>query len=75
MEQKKIHAGNMTAIKGLLEKGIKLTVMSCFEAVSTYELKHYVYLLKKHYSMNILSSWVTGNDGKRFKEYWLKKSK
>lgn len=61
-----------TQIRRAFEQGKTLTVLTALEAFSTYELKRYVYLLKKA-GMNIVDRWKKNdNTNKHYKEYWLK---
>jgi hypothetical protein len=62
---------NLTKIRSLFEAGEKLTVITCYKKVSTFELKHYVMLLRKA-GMAITDKWAS-NDRKRWKVYWLAK--
>lgn len=58
-----------TQIKQAFERGEKLTVIKALQKYSTYELKHYVMLLRKT-GMQITDEWKS-NDRKRWKVYWL----
>lgn len=60
---------NLAKIRSLFERGEKLTVITAYKKVSTFELKHYVMLLRKQ-GMAITDEWRS-NDRKRWKVYWL----
>lgn len=56
-------------IKAAFEEGERLTVRSTYRSYGTFELKHYVMLLRKA-GMQIVDEWKS-NDRKRWKVYWL----
>lgn len=60
---------NLQKIKSLFENGEKLTVITAYKKCNTFELKHYVMLLRKA-GMAITGEWRS-NDRKRWKVYWL----
>ncbi len=62
-------ATNLARIKELFEAGEKLTVITTYKKVSTFELKHYVMILRKA-GLQIVDEWKS-NDRKRWKVYWL----
>lgn len=62
---------NLSKIKVLFEKGEKLTVITAYKKVGTFELKHYVCKLRSE-GMRITDEWRE-NNRKRWKVYWLSK--
>lgn len=72
MESQDNKIKNMEAIKDLLNAGLKISVISVLESVGTIELRHYIAILRKE--MRIADKWVKSPDGKRYKEYWIKKA-
>lgn len=58
-------------IKAKLEAGEVLTVVSVFEDLRTFELRHYITEIRTRFHLPIETRWCA-NNGKRFKEYYLK---
>lgn len=65
------HESLKKKIKELLQSGERLTVLSVFRVVKSFELRHYVTQLKRE-GLAIKSEWASAK-GKRWKEYWLEK--
>lgn len=61
---------NMTKIRAFLKAGCRLTVLIVFRYISTLEARHYIAILRKE-GMPIKDRWLTNNNGKRFKEWYL----
>lgn len=53
--------------------GERLTVLSVHHDLRTYELRHYIPIIKDRYDVDIIGTWHTEN-GKRFKVYELNKA-
>jgi len=70
MDRQNNFDSNLKKIKEQLEAGKRISVMSVLDSVHTLELRHYVAQLRK--VMPIEGEWVKTEQGKRYKEYYLK---
>ena len=61
---------NLTRIRALLEAGCRITVLSVLKYIKTLECRHYLSILRKE-GMPIKDRWLTNENGKRFKEWFL----
>jgi len=69
MEQTK--NDNLTKIRTLLNGGARLTVLTYFRIASTFELRHFVAILRKD-GLKISDQWMKNETTqKRYKIYWL----
>jgi len=63
---------NLSKVKGALEAGLTLTVLTATYLCSTVDLRKYVSMLKQD-GMNIISEPCENGNKKRFNKYYLAK--
>lgn len=65
------HETNLKKIATLLNGGAKLTVLGYFKLMQTFELRHFIAILRKQ-GMKIADQWCKNEvTQKRYKIYWL----
>ena len=71
MKNDNLKINHLSTIKILLEEGGRITVLGYFKVFSSFELRHWIAILRKD-GMKISDEWKS-NNGKRYKEYYLSK--
>lgn len=61
---------NQKAILDQLLAGRRISTLTVLKSIGTSELRHYLAIIRK--TVNVSDEWVERN-GKRFKEYFIKK--
>jgi len=61
---------HLANIRKLFVSGAKLTVLGVWKLLSTFELRHWVAILRKE-GLKITDEWKTSEAGKRYKVYWI----
>lgn len=61
---------HLSNIRKLFVAGAKLTVLGVWKLLSTFELRHWVAVLRKE-GLKIVDEWKISENGKRYKVYFI----